>query len=186
MRSFLTCLESIAFSLIFHWAYSATEFKNRADRYLQDQSAPRMGTWRAIRDAIDLSDIANAVWMALGYGWHGLVRWWKGSSADKVASTGPVGHMIGMVVSAAKKRRDLVKDDRDKQGPSPFDDSTAAVAPTAPDLARDSTPGRTRTFNGHDGYGRPMVYDGQRTDYEPLRGNISGDSSSSDRSAFRH
>jgi hypothetical protein len=185
MRSFLTCLESIAFSLIFHWAYSATEFKDRADRYLQDQPAPRMGTWRAIRDAIDLSDIANAVWMALGYGWHGLVRWWKGSSADKVANTGPVGHVIAMVASAAKKRRGLSNEGRDNQGASPFDDSMAAVAPTMPDPARDLVPGRTRTFNGHDDFGRPAVFGGQRTEYEPLRGDISRDSSLSDRSLSR-
>jgi hypothetical protein len=182
MRSFLTCLESIAFSLIFHWAYSATEFKDRADRYLQDQPAPRMGTWRAIRDAIDLSDIANAIWMALGYGWHGLVRWWNG---PKIANKGPIGHVVVTLVSAAKKRRDLINEGRDKQGASPFDDSMAAAGPTAPIPARNSAPGRTRTFNGHGEFGRPTAFGGQRTEYEPLRDNVSVDSSSSDGSLPR-
>lgn len=192
MRSFLTCLEAIVFSLLFHWAYSATEFKTRTDRYLQDQRAPRISTWRAIRDAIDLSDIANAIYVALGFAWTGLVRWWNGSSktngsgaanttSSRSANKGPIGAVIGMAIAAVEKRRGLRNDSRGEQQISPFDDSMAVSGPARPDHARYPVPGRARTFNGHDDFGMPRAYGGQRTEYEPLRGNTSRDSSLSDR-----
>jgi hypothetical protein len=93
--------------------------------------------------------------------------------------------VVVTLVSAAKKRRDLADESRDKQGASSFDDNMAAVGPTAPTPMRDSAPGRTRTFNGHGEFGRPTAFGGQRTEYEPLRGNVSVDSSSSDRSLPR-
>lgn len=178
MRSFLTILESLTFSLLFHWAYSASEFKTRADRYMQDQPAPRLGTWRAMRDAIDLSDIANAVWVGLGLAWRSLVRWWNGSQTKK----GPTGLAVGMIVDAVGKRRGKKGGSGDRQGLSPFDDSMAATGPAMPHPAQESRPGRTRTFNGHDDSGMPMAHGGQRTEYEPLRGNNSRESSLSDRS----
>ena len=180
MRSFLTILESLTFSLLFHWAYSASEFMNRPDRYVQDQPAPRFGTWRAIRDALDLSDIANAVWVGLGLAWRGLVNWWNGSRTNK----GPTGVAVGMIVDAVGKHRAKGRSGN-RQGVSPFDDSMAATGPAMPDPARESRPGRTRTFNGHDSMGMPMADSGHRTEYEPLRGNNSRDSSSSDRSSYR-
>lgn len=182
MRSFLTILESLTFSLLFHWAYSASEFKDRADRDMQDQQAPRLGTWRAIRDAIDLSDIANAVWVALGLAWRSLVRWWNGSSTNK----GPVGVAVGMIADAVGKRRGLKGGRVHRQELSPFDDSMAATGPAMPDPARDARPGRTRTFNGHSDVGVPAARGGQRTEYEPLRGKNSRESSLSDGSSYRH
>lgn len=174
MPSFLTCLESVAFSLLFQSFYSATEFKNRTDKYLPDQKAPRLGTWRAIRDAFDLSDIANAVWVALGYAWLSFVRWWNAPSE----SQGPIGKLAGAVVGKGK----MVVSSRRV---SPFDDSMAVREPAMPGRTRSSAPGRTRTFNGHDDFGTPLEYGGQRTEYEPLRGNHSRDSSFSDRSPSR-
>ena len=180
MRSFLTILESLTFSLMFHWAYSASEFMNRPDRYMQDQPAPRCGTWRAIRDALDLSDIANAVWVGLGLAWRGLVNWWNGSRTNK----GPTGVAVGMIIDAVGKHRAKGRSGN-RQGVSPFDDSMAATGPALPEPAQESRPGRTRTFNGHDGMGMPMAQTGHGTEYEPLRGNNSRDSSSSDRSSYR-
>lgn len=89
--------------------------------------------------------------------------------------------VVGMV---AGKRRST---SRDGQGVSPFDDSMAATGPAMPDPARDSAPGRARTFNGHDDFGRPAVRgDGGRgTEYEPLRANHSRESSLSDKSFNR-
>jgi len=181
MRSFLTILESLTFSLLFHWAYSASEFKNRSDRYMQDQPAPRLGTWRAIRDAVDLSDIANAVWVGLGLAWRSLVSWWTESRTKK----GPAGLAVGMIVDAVGKRRGAKSAGGDRQELSPFDDRMAATGPAMPDPARESRPGRTRTFNGHDDFGMPVAHAGQRTEYEPLRGNESRESSLSDRSSYR-
>lgn len=178
MPSFLTCLESVTFSLLFHWAYSATEFKHRTDRYLPDQKAPRFGTWRAIRDAFDLSDIANAVWVALGYAWVSFVRWWNAPSADR----GPIGRLVEAVAGKGKM---VVDGRRGKPDVSPFDDNMAVNEPAMPHRARNSAPGRTRTFNGHDAFGTPLAYSAQRTEREPLRKNVSRDSSSSDGSDFR-
>jgi hypothetical protein len=157
MRSFLTILESLTFSVIFHWAYSASEFKDRADRYMQDQPAPRFGTWRAIRDALDLSDIANAVWVGLGLGWRGLVSWWNGSRTNK----GATGLTVGMIVDCFGKRRGKKGN---RQELSSFDDSMTTTGPAIPDPARESRLGRTRTFNGHDDFGVPMAHSGQRTE----------------------
>ena len=181
MRSFLTILESLTFSLLFHWAYSASEFKSRPDRYMQDQPAPRFGTWRAIRDALDLSDIANAVWVGLGLAWRSLVNWWNGSRTNK----GPTGVAVGMIVDALGKRRVAKNGNENKQELSPFDDSMATSGPAIPDPAQESRPGRTRTFNGHDDMSMSVTHGGHRIEYEPLRGHHSRDSSSSDRSSYR-
>lgn len=145
---------------------------------MQDQPAPRFGTWRAIRDALDLSDIANAVWVGLGLAWRNLVRWWNGSQTKK----GPTGLAIGVIIDAVGKRRGAKNGSENRQGLSPFDDSMAATGPTMPDPARESRPGRTRTFNGHHDLGLPMAQSGQRVEYEPLRGDRSRESSLSDTS----
>lgn len=178
MPSFLTCLEAVVFSLVFHWAYSAAEFKHRVDRYMPNQQAPRLGTWRAVRDALDLSDIANAVWVALGFAWRGLVGWWNGSSASK----GTAGKVVGLVATAAAKRRGDREGRSGEQGVSPFDDSMAAPGPAVPGPAQDARPGRTRTFDGHDALNVPTAYGGYGEESQPLRGNGSRDSSLSDRS----
>lgn len=185
MRSFLTILESLTFSLLFHWAYSASEFKDRADRYMQNQQAPRLGTWRAVCDAIDLSDIANAIWVALGFAWQSLAHWWKGSSADNSASRGPLGVAVGMVVAAAGKGRGSKTTGDHRRELSPFDDSMATTVPSMPRPARGSMTGRTRTFDGHDDLGMPMARDEQRTEYEASRGGRSRESSLSDWSSCR-
>jgi hypothetical protein len=185
MRSFLTILESLTFSLLFHWAYSASEFKSRADRYMQDQRAPRLGTWRAIRDAVDLSDIANAVWVALGLAWRSLVCWRTGSGSNNGTNKGPLGMAIGMIVAAAGKRETTKRGRGVGQGLSPFDDSMAATEPAMPGPARASSSGRTRTFNGRDDLGMPMAHHAQRTEYASLRGDDSRESSLSDRSYGR-
>ena len=194
MPAFLTCLEAVAFSLLFHWSYSAAEFHLRPHRHLSATLAPRLGTWRAIRDAFDLSDIANAVWVALGLARKGLVRWWnsdKGASAKK----GPVGTVVGLVGSAVAKRKEgRERAGRDGFAVSPFDDSVAAAPgpgrPAVPDPARGSGPGRARTFNGHGqdslwlGTARGGYADRDR-DCEPLRSDVSRESSLSDRSLLR-
>ncbi len=54
----MTCIEAVIFSLIFHWAYSAGEYKEveKQDR-LGTGAAKRTKTSRAILDALNLSDI---------------------------------------------------------------------------------------------------------------------------------
>jgi hypothetical protein len=188
MPPFLTCLEAVTFSLLFHWSYSAAEFTSRPHRHLPDTLAPRLGTWRAVRDALDLSDVANAVWVALGLAWEGLVRWWW---SDKAASAkrGPVGRVIGLVGSAVATRKG--KDSREGKGHavSPFDERVAAVSgPAVPDPAFGSGPGRTRTFNGH---GQDSLWSGnvcgryEDREYAPLRSDNSRDSSLSDKPPSR-
>lgn len=178
MPAFLTCLETLLFSLIFHWAYSAREFQTRPHRFLEDQRAPRLGTWRAVRDALDLSDVVNAVWVALKFAWRALKNWWNGSSTSR----GPVGKVVDLLADAAAKRRDGRSGEdgesgRSQQSVSPFDDSMAVAGPAVPHAARDpAPPGRVRTFNGESALG--FYGDGE---YVPLRGNSSRDSSLSDR-----
>jgi hypothetical protein len=197
LPSFLTCLEAVSFSLLFHWSYSATEFQARPHRHLPNTLAPRLGTWRAVRDALDLSDVANAVWVALGLAWEGAVRWWKseGKDADGAAAAerGPVGKVLGFVVGAVIGKNEKKGKGEGVEGErlaavSPFDERVAAVpspGPAVPDPAFGSGPRRTRTFDGH---GQDSVWarggHGER-EYEPLRSNGSRDSSVDDRSPLR-
>jgi hypothetical protein len=189
----------VSFSLLFHWSYSAAEFTARPHRHLPDSLAPRVGTWRAVRDALDLSDVANAVWVALGLAWERAVRWWKseGTDADGAAAAdakrGPVGRVLGFVVGAVVGKRE--KKGKCSGGGltavSPFDERLAAVpspGPAVPDPAFGSGPGRTRTLDGH-GQDSPWLGTarggyGERR-YEPLRSNGSRGSSVDDRSTVR-
>jgi hypothetical protein len=192
MPAFMTCLEAVTFSLLFHWSYSAAEFTSRPHRHLPDTLAPRLETWRAICDALDLSDEANAIWVALGLGWEGLVRWWKSEGKDDDAAAGvkrgPVGKLIVFVfglirkvlrlVFGTKKGKDSKLEGDDDSGVSPFDDRVAAVhspgPPAVPDQAFGFGPGRVRTYDGHGDW-----------EHEPRRSNGSRDSSYSERSPLR-
>lgn len=53
--SFMTCIESLIFSLIFQWSYSSREYHERHDRF--GAPAVQMGTFRACLDCMNLSDI---------------------------------------------------------------------------------------------------------------------------------
>ena len=191
LPSFMTCLEAVTFSLLFHWSYSAAEFTARPHRHLPHTLAPRLRTRRAICDALDLSDVANAIWVALGFGWEGLVRWARGEGRDDdpTVKRGPVGRLIRFIIGVVGKMLGLVfgmrkakgKDEReegDGDGVSPFDERVAAVhspePPAVPDAAFGSGPGRVRTYNGHG--------DGE---FEPLQSGGSRDSSYSERSPLR-
>jgi len=186
LPSFLTCLEAVTFSLLFHWSYSATEFSSRPHRHLPETLAPRLGTWRAVRDALDLSDVANAVWVALGLAWEAMVRWWKSEGPTAGATKrGPVGKAVGVVTGLlGKKEEKGSRAEDDGFEVSPFDERVAAVpGPALPDPAFGSGPGRTRTFNGH---GQDSLWLGTTRggdvsrEYRPLRSNGSRQSSLSD------
>lgn len=58
IASFMTCIEAVVFSFIFHWSFSSGEYKEgqRTDR-LGLGPAQRTSTFRAILDALNLSDI---------------------------------------------------------------------------------------------------------------------------------
>ena len=62
----MTCIEAVAFSLIFQWAYSSSEYKEgqKQDR-LGMGPAQRKSTFRAIFDALNLSDIVAGTFLAL-------------------------------------------------------------------------------------------------------------------------
>ena len=185
----------MSFSLLFHWSYSAAESTSRPHRHLPDTLAPRLGTWRAVRDALDLSDVANAVWMALELAWEGLVRWWKseGDAAGGV-KRGPVGRVVGFVGGAVmgSRKKESSKVEENALAPvSPFDERVAAVpspGPAVPDRAFESGPGRARTFDGH---GQDSLWSGTarggrgEREYQSLRSNDSRESSLSDRSPLR-
>ena len=61
----MTCIESVIFSLIFHWSYSPSEYKEgqKIDRYGVGP-APRTRTFKAIFDALNLSDIVSGTILA--------------------------------------------------------------------------------------------------------------------------
>ena len=54
----MTCIEAVIFSLIFHWSFSSSEYKEgqRLDR-LGTAPAQRTKTFKAVFDALNLSDI---------------------------------------------------------------------------------------------------------------------------------
>ncbi|KAK3067571.1 hypothetical protein LTR53_015492 [Teratosphaeriaceae sp. CCFEE 6253] len=57
LPALLTCVESVVFSLVFHWTYSAKEYHEgqRLDRF--GSPVKCTGTARAILDALNLSDV---------------------------------------------------------------------------------------------------------------------------------
>lgn len=200
MPSFLTCLEAVVFSSLFHWSYSAAEFSpsRRPHRHFPETlAAPRLGTWQAVRDALDLSDVVDAVWVAVGFAWVGLGRWVKGQGGNESETEtkrrglvgGVVGGVVGFVGSVVDKRREGrefkgLRVDGYGRAVSPFDDRAAPAGsgPAVPDAVFGSGPGRTRTFDGDSLWlGRTRGGIGER-EYEPLRSNGSRDSGASDRS----
>ena len=60
IASFMTCLETVIFSLIFHWSYSAGEYKEdgRLNRY-GTGPVTRVKTMEAILNALNVSDIIS-------------------------------------------------------------------------------------------------------------------------------
>ena len=65
IASFMTCVEALIFSLIFQWAFSSSEYKEgeKLDR-LGMGPARRTSTFKAIFDALNLSDIVNGTVVA--------------------------------------------------------------------------------------------------------------------------
>lgn len=63
--SFMTCIESVIFSLIFHWSFSSSEYQegSRLDRFGTGPAA-RTKSIKAIGDALNLSDIVSGTIVA--------------------------------------------------------------------------------------------------------------------------
>lgn len=58
IASFMTCIEAVIFSFIFHWSFSSSEYKEgeKMDRFGRGP-AERIKTFRAVLNALNLSDI---------------------------------------------------------------------------------------------------------------------------------
>jgi hypothetical protein len=63
--SFMTCIESVIFSLIFHWTFSRDEYSESRRRDRFGGQAKRISTAKAILDALNLSDIIAGTFTAL-------------------------------------------------------------------------------------------------------------------------
>lgn len=57
IASFMTCIEAIIFSVIFLWSYSSNEFREGVQADRMGATSQRASTWRAILDALNMSDI---------------------------------------------------------------------------------------------------------------------------------
>lgn len=170
--AFITMVECVIFSFVFLWAFSATEYKEgqRMDRYGMGP-AQRTRTWRAILNALNLSDIIIGTVVAFQ-----LLFMSVGSRYGYGASSVPQG------------KRDMGTDDqhleplsdqsrmRGYSGGSDFNTEYSppletggygAPPPDMPRAAQDpSSADRAKTFRADDL--RPSVYGGGQGEYEPL------------------
>ncbi|KAK0865969.1 hypothetical protein LTS02_005064 [Friedmanniomyces endolithicus] len=64
--AFLTCVEAVAFSLIFHWSYSSKEYQDGHRINRLGGVAQRTSTFKAILDALNPSDIIVGTTTAVG------------------------------------------------------------------------------------------------------------------------
>jgi hypothetical protein len=172
--AFMTCIEAVIFSLIFHWAYSPGEYKEgqRMDRY---GVAPvkRTKTWRAILDALNLADLIAGTLVAMKYlpvaiSQSKFLKGRGGGSNQRMTQ----GQMGMEPLSHGNNRM------RGYSGGSEFDDTSysppmesseyggAGMHPPAmPRSAREPSPaGRARTWRADQL--RPQMVGG--TEYEPL------------------
>lgn len=102
-----------------------------------------------MRDALDLSDVVNAVGVALGHAWRGLGAWWRGEAGK---GAGKVGGLVGSLVGR-KDGESGSSHARSEPMVSPFDDRMALAGPAVPAAVRDTSPGGTRALYGDEALG---------------------------------
>jgi len=102
MPLLLTAIEATIFSLTFHWAFRSRLYHE--DYRPGDQ---RMPTWRAIFDAMNLSDIVRATIAAFG------LLFMPGSGAIRVKGTGAGGAGIGF--GRPKRQRTVQLDEMGRE-----------------------------------------------------------------------
>ncbi len=134
VASFLTCIESVFFSLIMHWSYSSKEYHegSKMDRFgmAPNQRTP---TSRAIFSALNLSDIVAGTMTAMKLLLLQIV--------SRVSGTGQ--RQSSMHLEPLTRRRGM-RDETGRQSPDDFETGYTAGyhAPPAPPMARDPSPGR--------------------------------------------
>ncbi|KAK4561800.1 hypothetical protein LTR86_004479 [Recurvomyces mirabilis] len=159
--AFLTCLETAIFSFIFMWAYSSKEYSEgrRMDRFGQ-APATRTKTFKAIFDALNLSDIVAGTVIAIGSLVMRVQSRYGGSSTPQREKLMQDGVGMEPLSSRNRMRGYSGGSDFDDQYTPPLDtqyDGRTTYAPAMPQATRDpSPPDRTRTFRA-DGL-RPQEY----------------------------
>ncbi|EMC99053.1 hypothetical protein BAUCODRAFT_146038 [Baudoinia panamericana UAMH 10762] len=161
--AFLTCVEAVIFSLIFQWTFRSREYAQRSDRYGQGP-AQRTRTWKAILDALNLSDIIAGTVVAFQllfirvssrYGARSGPR--REKAVDGGASMEPLSHRT-------KVRGYSNVSDFDDQLTPPEEtgfNGPNVYAPAVPPAARDPSPSA-----GNRMYRSTNL--GTETEYQPL------------------
>lgn len=165
--AFLTCIESVIFALIFLWSYSSNEYMEgkRMDR--MGMAAHRTSTFRAILNALNLSDIVAGTILAIQLLFMRVQSRYGGSSQPQREKY--MGDNVGMEPLSNRNRM------RGYSGGSAFDDQYSPplesecesnmYEPAMPRTARDpSPPGRARTYRADEL--RPSM--GGADEYQPL------------------
>lgn len=167
--SFMTCVESVIFSLIFQWSFSSKEFAEgqRMDR-LGMGPARRTSTFKAILDALNMSDIVSGTFTAIQLLFTRVSSKYgarSGPQREKMMEGG-----VGMEPLSHRNRM------RGYSGGSEFDDQYSppleteydggSHGPAMPLSARDPSPaGRARTYRADDL--RPQEYQPLTRSREP-------------------
>lgn len=169
--SFMTCIESVIFSGIFHYSFSPSEYKegSRLDRF-GASPAKRTRTFRAILDALNLSDIIAGTLVAFQLLFMRVQSKYGARTAPQRQKTMNAEDQVGLEPLSDRSRM------RGYSGGSDFNDQYTPPmegeteydggmhAPSLPRSARDPSPaGRARTFRADEL--RPSM-GGQ--EYQPL------------------
>ncbi|KAK0877209.1 hypothetical protein LTR87_008933 [Friedmanniomyces endolithicus] len=169
--AFLTCVEAVVFSLIFHWAYSSKEYQDGHRLNRLGGVAQRTSTLKAILDALNPSDIIVGTTTAIGLLFTRVQSRYGARSApqrEKLMGDGNVGmeplsYRIGNSNNSHRMRGYSGGSDPNEQQSPPLEEQYEGglYEPAMPRSAQDpSAKGRARSQL------RPAMGGGQ--EYQPL------------------
>lgn len=163
--SFMTCMEAVIFSLIFHWSYSSKEYDegNRMDRYGMGP-ARRTSTVRAIFNALNLSDIVIGTIVAIRLLFSRVQSRYGGGEVPQRQRMMENGIGMEPLSQNRRMRGYSASSDFNAEYSPPLEYDHGMHVPAMPGTVQDPLPsGRARTFRA-DGL-RPHL---ARGEYEPL------------------
>ncbi|KAI9661225.1 MAG: hypothetical protein M1821_009552 [Bathelium mastoideum] len=171
--SFMTCIEAVIFSLIFHWSYSAGEYKESRRHDRLGGYAHRISTFRAVLDAINLSDIVAGTFIAIQLLFMRVKSRYGSSAPPSRQKTMQLEenemHLEPLSNQGQGGYSDMSHNESSYDAPpylSP-NSNDAIQIPSAPNTARDPSPGaRTQTFRAD--YIRPQLTPEDSTSYDRL------------------
>ncbi|KAL9095376.1 MAG: hypothetical protein Q9165_002247 [Trypethelium subeluteriae] len=169
--SFMTCIEAVIFSLMFHWSYSSGEYRENDRHDRLGGPARRVTTLKAIIDALNLADIVAGTFVAMQLLFIRVKSRYGGSAPPMRQKTLRLEednmHLEPLSNQRQRGYSNASHDGSEYEAPPyppPVSHETMGI-PAMPHAARDPSPaGRTQTFRAD--HIRPQVTRQDSTAYE--------------------